>query len=78
MALDVKYDNNMWSLDQIVSAIGNVEYGEPVKLLQEFLAPSEIRALLSLSEEAQRISAVMMGAPVAHPPAGVRRLAGVS
>lgn len=78
MALDVKYDSNMWSMDQIVSAMVNVEYGEPVKLLQEFLAPSEIRALLSLSEEAQRISAVMTDAAAAHPPAGLRRLAAVS
>lgn len=78
LALDVKHDSNMWSMDQIVSSMNHVEFGEPVKFLQSFLSPTEIRALLSLSDEAERIGSVMNDVEAATWDAGLGRLAGVS
>lgn len=66
LAIDIKSDANMWSMDQLLASFSNIEYYAPVKLLRRFLSISEIRSLLTLSGEAHQIAAVMAGMSVAE------------
>jgi hypothetical protein len=62
-AIDVKSDINLWSFDEMVSALQDVHYLQPIAFLDEHFETDEAGRLLSMSEGANRISQLLTNAP---------------
>jgi hypothetical protein len=62
-AIDVKSDVNLWSFDEMVSALPDVHYLRPIAFLDEHFETEEARRLLAMSEGANRISQLLRSSP---------------